>query len=305
MTERRSPACLNCGAALDGRFCPACGQRDVPPYPSVRELALDAVTEFSGWDGRLSATLRNLVRRPGQLTLEFLEGRRARYVSPLRLYLSTSVAYFLLAAAAPNIGLSDGDDGGLRVTATRTEENAQASRAARVGQAAGTALEKGEEALSAAERDSALRDIERAPAAMRPFLRRAVGDPGGFKSGIREAVPRMLFVLLPIFAGIVALFYRGRKYPEHLYFAIHLHAFIFLALTASALLKFLRVPAIAEAASFVTLIWIPVYAVVALRRVYGGSLARTLAKGIAIAGMYAVTGMVGFALVVYWVSIWG
>ena len=305
MTERRSPACLNCGAALDGRFCPACGQRDVPPYPSVRELALDAVTEFSGWDGRLSATLRKLVRRPGQLTLEFLEGRRARYVSPLRLYLSTSVAYFLLAAAAPNIGLSDGDDGGLRVTATRTGENAQASRAARVGQAAGTALEKGEEALSAAERDSALRDIERAPVAMRPFLRRAVGDPGGFKSGIREAVPRMLFVLLPIFAGIVALFYRGRKYPEHLYFAIHLHAFIFLALTASALLKFLRVPAIAEAASFVTLIWIPVYAVVALRRVYGGSLARTLAKGIAIAGMYAVTGMVGFALVVYWVSIWG
>src|SRR5687767_11829400 len=111
MTDRRSPTCLNCGAALEGRFCSACGQRDVPPYPSVRELALDAATEFSGWDGRLSSTLRALVRRPGLLTLEFLEGRRARYVSPLRLYLSTSLAYFLLAAAAPSIGLSDGDSG--------------------------------------------------------------------------------------------------------------------------------------------------------------------------------------------------
>ena len=305
MTERPSPACLNCGAVLDGRFCAECGQRDVPPYPSVRELALDAVTEFSGWDGRLSSTLRNLVRRPGLLTVEFLEGRRARYVSPLRLYLSTSLAYFLLAAAAPNIGLSDGDDGTLRVTATRTETNSSTSRAARVGQAAGTALEKGEEALSEAERDSALRDIERAPAPMRPFLRRAVADPAGFKSGIREAVPRMLFVLLPIFAGIVAIFYRGRKYPEHLYFAIHLHAFIFLALVVSALFKFLHIPAVAAAASFATMIWIPVYAVVALRRVYGGSVPRTVAKGVAIAGIYAVTAMVAFGLVVYWVSIWG
>src|ERR1041385_5171442 len=44
--------CLNCDAPLTGIFCAECGQRDVPPYPSVRELAIDAVQEFSGWDGR-------------------------------------------------------------------------------------------------------------------------------------------------------------------------------------------------------------------------------------------------------------
>ena len=303
MTERHSPTCLNCGASLDGKFCGECGQRDVPPYPSVRELALDAVAEFSGWDGRLSSTLRALVRRPGFLTLEFLEGRRARYVSPLRVYLTASLVYFLLAAAAPKIGL-DNRDGGLRVTATRTERNPTASRAARVGEAAGTALERGE-ALSAATRDSVLRDIETAPGPMRPFLRRAVGDPDGFKRGIADAVPRMVFALLPVFAGIVALFYRGRKYPEHLYFAIHLHAFIFLALSVSALFKFLQVPALAAAVSVLTVTWIPVYALLALRRVYGGTLVRTVAKGLAIAAIYAVTALVGFAVVVYWVSLWG
>ena len=110
---------------------------------------------------------------------------------------------------------------------------------------------------------------------------------------------------LPAFAGIVALFYRGRKYPEHLYFAIHLHAFIFLALAVSALSRFLHVSAIATAASLITVIRIPICGALALRCVYGGSALRTLAKGVAIALIYAVTAMMTFAVVVYWVSVRG
>ena len=44
-------ACLNCGAELTGRFCAGCGQRDVPPRPSVKELVGDAYGELVGWDG--------------------------------------------------------------------------------------------------------------------------------------------------------------------------------------------------------------------------------------------------------------
>lgn len=88
----------------------------------------------------------------------------------------------------------------------------------------------------------------------------------------------MLFVLLPIFAGILALFYRGRKYPEHLYFAIHLHAFIFLALSVSELLKFTQSAPLVGGVSLVVSIWSPIYATLAFRRAYGGSLARTVVK---------------------------
>ena len=102
-TESRPAACLNCGTPLSGAFCAACGQRDVPAYPTVRELAKDAFSELSGWDGRFAVTLRRLIGRPGMLTREFLEGRRARYVSPLRLYLVASVAYFVVASAAPDV----------------------------------------------------------------------------------------------------------------------------------------------------------------------------------------------------------
>src|SRR5688500_16467657 len=99
-----SAVCLNCGASLGGPFCGQCGQRAVAAYPTIRELVGDAWHEVSGWDGRFARSFRILLRHPGALTVAALEGRRARYVSPVRLYLVASVTYFLLAAVSPNVG---------------------------------------------------------------------------------------------------------------------------------------------------------------------------------------------------------
>jgi hypothetical protein len=52
-------------------------------------------------DGTIVQTLRLLLMKPGTLTKEFLEGRRARYISPLRVYLTCSVMFFALAGVAP------------------------------------------------------------------------------------------------------------------------------------------------------------------------------------------------------------
>jgi len=296
--------CLNCGTRLAGAFCAACGQRDRPPYPSVRELAVDAVSEFSGWDGRLATTLRALIRHPGILTHEFLEGRRARYISPLRLYLTASLVYFLIAAAAPNSTLRSGNVtfGGISFGVRPPRPRAQSSAPDRVAKAASQAIES-QQALTAEERETALRDIARAPKVIQPLLRRGVEDPGGLRRGLIETMPKMLFALLPVFAGIVALFYRGRKYPEHLYFAIHLHAFVFLALAVTELLKFTRMPAIIGIGSIAAVILVPVYATLAFRRVYGGSLARTIAKELGIGAIYAIVSGVAFLVMIYWVSV--
>ena len=140
---------------------------------------------------------------------------------------------------------------------------------------------------------------------MQPFLRRAVQDPGGIKRRILTTMPRMLFALLPIFAGIVALFYRGRKYPEHLYFAIHLHAFTFLALALAEVMKFTESPILVGMGSLIGVIWLPVYAVLAFRRVYGGSYVRTVAKVLGIGVIYACATAVAFLVMIYWVSIAG
>lgn len=303
MTEAPAPVCLNCSAPLTGAFCADCGQRDIPPYPSVRELAVDAAAEFSGWDGRLATTLRDLILRPGMLTHEFLEGRRVRYISPLRLYLTASLVYFLLAAGAPNLKLQSGKTelAGLQIGVTTTDSNHAVSRPERVANVARGSL--ADENVKPEEKAAALADIERAPALLRPLLRRVIEDPRDFRRRLVETMPRMLFVLLPIFAGILALFYRGRKYPEHLYFAIHLHAFIFLALAVAALLKYTQLAILAAVASGIAVVWIPIYATLAFRRVYGGSLSRTLLKEVAIGMIYSLAAAVGFIVMIYWVSI--
>src|SRR3954463_7986297 len=79
--------CLNCGAALAGPFCAECGQRAVPPHPTVGELAGDALSEFAGWDGKFVETFRVLLRPPGELTRRWLDGQRVAFIAPLRLYL--------------------------------------------------------------------------------------------------------------------------------------------------------------------------------------------------------------------------
>jgi len=96
-------ACSNCGTPLQGTFCYVCGQKAGHADVSLHDLAHEAFHEFVHLDGKILQTLRMLVTRPGLLTVEFLNGRRARYLSPLRLYLTCSLLFFGLAALAPDV----------------------------------------------------------------------------------------------------------------------------------------------------------------------------------------------------------
>ena len=98
--------CANCGAELDGAFCHACGQKATGPDVSLHDFFHDALHEFAHVDGKIIQTVRLLITKPGMLTKEFLSGRRARFISPLRVYLTCSVLFFGLVALTPNPQLS-------------------------------------------------------------------------------------------------------------------------------------------------------------------------------------------------------
>jgi Protein of unknown function (DUF3667) len=89
-----SPRCRNCGAAAPGQYCPNCGQETRVALPSVRELMRDAAGRLVAIDGRLWRTLYLLLFRPGLLTVEYLRGRRKRYVRPARLFFVTALLMF-------------------------------------------------------------------------------------------------------------------------------------------------------------------------------------------------------------------
>jgi hypothetical protein len=296
--EARAAACLNCDAPLVGPFCAQCGQRDVPPYPSVRELVVDTFWELSGWDGRFASTVRTLFRHPGALTRAFLEGRRAQFLSPLRLYLLASLAYFLVAAAVPH----SASNGTVAVDGLRVGATARSTAASRVSEDALRST-RDQAPLTGAARDSALTDLAKAPRILRPLFSRLVLDPAGFRRGLVETMPRALFILVPVFAGIVAVFYRRRKYPEHLYFAIHLHAFVFLVFAMTALTQFVRISQVNVAARLLAFLWIAAYATIAFRRTYGGSVSATLVKEAGIGALYLFASFFALMATIYWVAL--
>ena len=88
--------CENCGAAKQGSFCAVCGQNDRNYRRNVFPVVAEALAETFETDSRLFRTLSVLFLRPGLLSKEFSENRRARYLSPFRLYLFTSIAFFFV-----------------------------------------------------------------------------------------------------------------------------------------------------------------------------------------------------------------
>ena len=87
--------CENCGAVVPFVYCGVCGQRREPPVYSLWHFVHVALEDLTHADSRLWGTLAALLFKPGSLTREFLAGRRARYLPPVRLYLVLSVVFFL------------------------------------------------------------------------------------------------------------------------------------------------------------------------------------------------------------------
>lgn len=254
-----SNPCLNCGTNIQLRFCPECGQQEIDSDPTVREILHDVAQQLFGWDGKIFATFRLLVQRPGELTREYLAGRRVRYLSPVRVYLAASVLYFFIAAVAPDVsGMT------VRVTPSHAQAGLTDSAAGVAGPDASRRVQRG--------------------------MRRAQREPQAFWQIIWSRLPTLVFLLLPAFALATAIAYRGwrRHYPQHLTFALHVHAFVFLALSLIATMRFAGsdiVSALAAVIGFTALIW---WTYAGLRRVYGGTHLATCVKLGAIAGVYTV-----------------
>ena len=90
-----SALCENCGRPRADRFCSQCGQNDRTYSRSLFPVLGELVRESFEFDGRLAQTLKLLLFKPGSLSTEFSRNRRARYMTPVRLYLFTSVIFFL------------------------------------------------------------------------------------------------------------------------------------------------------------------------------------------------------------------
>ncbi|HEX6749245.1 MAG TPA: DUF3667 domain-containing protein [Longimicrobium sp.] len=293
-SERRTPdvPCRNCGDPTPGNFCRSCGQRKVEVHVSLRRMLMEALDDQFSLNSALPRTLGSLMLRPGHLTREYMAGRIVRYIPPFRLYLVTSVAFFLTLSFLPELRGANLDLDAMTVNVGVTDSAAAARRAARPPAPVMPPRTAG--------RDQP-REVPRPPLPPPPprnwigNIRFNTGEPTIDSIGnarvehfsrmeSREAarqivsdylghVPQMMFVLLPIFAGVLKLIYAGsrRFYVEHFVFALHVHAFAFLCYLAMLAIRF---PPLVTALS----VWMMLYVVLAMKKVYAQGWIATLLK---------------------------
>lgn len=210
--ERR---CANCGAFAE-TYCPVCGQEQKNMHVSFWRLVQDFLDDIFTFDSRLVRSLRPLLARPGFLTREYIEGRRARYIPPLRLYLFVSIVFFGLLGLMFS-GIEINRDGAV-ITLDQPE-------AAQVDSTDGHPRTWIPELDKSQTNTLERRFLERG--------KKVEERPEIFARDLLGNLPVMMFLLLPVYALVLRLLYplAGFVYVEHLIFALHVHAFTFLVFT--------------------------------------------------------------------------
>ncbi|WP_251567098.1 DUF3667 domain-containing protein [Erythrobacter sp. 3-20A1M] len=114
--------CLNCGTPLIGPYCNECGQR-AHVHRTLGAFFHDLVHGVFHFEGKLWRTLPAIALRPGRMTRAYIEGQRARYVSPIALYLFvvfvTFAAFSMMGNAIDLGGLENRGEVGAQLQSNR------------------------------------------------------------------------------------------------------------------------------------------------------------------------------------------
>lgn len=294
MSERSGQThCRNCEARLLGEYCYRCGQREGRPDLHFLEAIATTAGGVLNWDSRLWRTLVPLLFQPGRLTRDFIAGRRARYVPPLRLYVTISFFMFLSASL---------DSSSLfAVEATRTdnattleilgsaEEDRGAPLAASPGDPAGPAVEL--RGLPGGLKSGAPPWLRARFEQMNENLQRLLSEPGGLRRALMRYLPQTMFLMLPFFALLLRAAYllSPYHYLQHLVFAAHFHSFVYLLVLCSVALAALGVH-VGGLLWLVAVLYLPL----ALRGSYGSGLAPALVKALLLTASYGLVLVLAF-----------
>ncbi len=335
---RNEKNCLNCGARVEERFCTRCGQENVEIKESFGHLIGHFFSDLTHYDSKFFVTIKDLLFKPGFLTNEYLAGRRANYLHPVRMYVFVSFLYFLVS-----LSFNDNEH---RSEEAIAQIAAQDTRR-QIADSLNSLLPAGN--ANAAEnkmKDSLIRQMrakvgpdslpdknitilfdlkyndlvafdsvqqklpeQRREKGLKPWLYRhwqntidMYGRKGAnmlVRNRTAHVIPKMMFILLPLFALLLEIFYNRKKYfySDHVIFSLHFHTAVFLIFLFFAIISLLF-PTLARDARNVEILLAAIYLALALKRTYGQSTIRTIVKTIALTILYSIFILAGYVILI-------
>jgi hypothetical protein len=282
--------CQNCASELNGEYCSACGQRDVELKVPLNGLMNELGEELLSFDSRLFHSLRPFLLKPGTLTIEYVSGKRTRYISPFKLYFFMSFLYFFFAAITETPTQKTVQTSPVNVDSLLTAVHADSSVSLKVNK--GMNLTFSENDSGAVERKFGHR--------FAAGLNKVKSNPQLVFDKLREHTPQIIFLLLPIFALLLKIIYIRSNiyYIQHIVFTFYFHSYAFFVLLLIALLNSTGWSIIASYAELLVFA-IPFSLYRGMVRVYGQSRGKTFIKFTLLGCAYGVVLIAAVAATVF------
>ena len=210
---RKSVYCQNCDTRFKGHYCPNCGQQFKEFQKPFKFLIIDLAANVVSFDTRLWRSLKSLITKPGSYALEYINGHRMRYVPPLRLYVFISFLFFLLLSTFVNRNVIISEDVKSSINSNLKNGLKDNEISADIG---GLNIEGDSDLFNVTE--------------LIKIIQSVINDPSRYMNSFLTFVSWTLFLLMPLYAFILWLFFRKSQpyYYCHLIFAVNQHAFLFL-----------------------------------------------------------------------------
>jgi predicted RNA-binding Zn-ribbon protein involved in translation (DUF1610 family) len=243
--------CPNCGEEEVGKFCPSCGQSNKDYNKPMKEIFADLLDSIN-LDIRLFNTLIPFFTKPGFLAQEYFNGRRKRYVPPLRLYMFFSIIFFFLVQWSSEKTMDEKIDDNANVDVENIVNGVSKELSNNINGISFFAdslmvdsiqtdtIEKKSKNnniinISDEEREKIKDEILNDSTISEPIKKIAQGGLNAaenqklFTDNFFENLSLVLFLLMPLFALILAMILWRSKmlYVNHLIFSINFHSFIF------------------------------------------------------------------------------
>lgn len=232
-------ACRDCGEALLGRYCHACGEDSLPPARAIGDLFEDLLDNVFSFTGAVPRTAVALFTRPSLVARAQRSGDRKSFLSPVKLYVTASLVFFLFLGLTGvtfiQLAWIRTGDGPAAVDVTRETPGPVNFRMEERFLHPPRAAPRDAEVIAAF--DAALEDLSD-PSTRSFYLlgREMADDPSRVNDQIATWAPRLLWLMMPFHAALLWLLFRkGRLLAEHLILSLWAHSLLFLLLIGGAL----------------------------------------------------------------------